>query len=64
MKELGVDSAGQSLAGKAETTVPVIVQAAVVQDPDAQKKLLENVRAIMDENMPMVKKNILLQETK
>ena len=48
VKRKGKVSVGKNLAGKAESTALVDKQAAVVQNPDAQKKLLENVQAIMD----------------
>ncbi|KAL9597091.1 MAG: hypothetical protein Q9219_005374 [cf. Caloplaca sp. 3 TL-2023] len=44
---------GADLAGKA---APVTVQAAVVENPKAQEKLLASVQTIMDDNTPPVKK--------
>lgn len=40
-----------------EAALPKPVTAAVVQDPEAMKKLLDNVESIMVENTPMVNKN-------
>ena len=61
LKSEKVKALGANLAGKAPATAPSTVQAAVVQDQDAQKDLLKNVQVIMDEHTPAVKKEELLQ---